>query len=186
MVRTTGNRAGLISFSTDATNPVDFALATVTTSSKTQINEQARRRLSPNGATSIGDGLAVARDQLAGRNGPAAFDPAADRRHGEPPAEDRRCYWAWPDRNNRDRLRCRRQSRRRQARSLAQNAWRPLQASWRRARTEEVLRARVRGDLRGRSPGRSAVAPAGRSQARATDTFQCLRRGSDHCRHRLG
>ncbi len=65
MVRTTGNRAGLISFSTDATNPVDFALAPVTSSSKSQINGKLAA-ISPNGATSIGDGLTVARDQLAG------------------------------------------------------------------------------------------------------------------------
>ncbi|MBT2132797.1 VWA domain-containing protein [Croceibacterium sp. LX-88] len=68
MIRTTGNRAGLISFSNDATSPVDFALAPVTTSTKSQINGKLAA-ISPSGATSIGDGLAVARDQLAGTSG---------------------------------------------------------------------------------------------------------------------
>ena len=65
MVRTIGNRAGLISFSNDATNPPDFGLANVTNGSKMQmINKLAA--IGAGGATSIGDGLAVARDQLAG------------------------------------------------------------------------------------------------------------------------
>lgn len=65
MVRTNGNRAGLVSFSNDASSPVDFALANVTNGSKTQMNNKLGA-ISPGGATSIGDGLASARAQLAG------------------------------------------------------------------------------------------------------------------------
>jgi hypothetical protein len=143
MVRTTGNRAGLISFSTDATNPVDFALAPVTSSSKSQINGKLAA-ISPNGATSIGDGLTVARDQLAGATSlPCSILLLTDgmEKRAE---ENRRCCGPWPDRNNRHRLRCRRQSRRRQAQRARPVTWRPLQAGWGWARTEEVLCARVR------------------------------------------
>lgn len=65
MVRTTGNKLGLVSFSNDATNPVDFGLADVTAASKGQLTN-AIGAINPGGATSIGDGLAAARDQLAG------------------------------------------------------------------------------------------------------------------------
>ena len=65
MVRTNGNRAGLVSFSNDASSPVDFALANVTNGSKNQMNARLGA-IAPGGATSIGDGLAAARDQLAG------------------------------------------------------------------------------------------------------------------------
>lgn len=65
MVRTTGNRMGLVSFSNDATNPVDSVLANVTNASKTQLTNKLNA-ISPGGMTSIGDGLASARDQLAG------------------------------------------------------------------------------------------------------------------------
>lgn len=65
MVRSDGNRAGLVSFSNDASTPVDFGLANVTNGSKTQMNNKLAA-IAPGGATSIGDGLAAARDQLAG------------------------------------------------------------------------------------------------------------------------
>ena len=65
MVRTNGNRAGLVSFSNDASSPVDFALANVTNGSKNQMNNKLGA-ITPGGATSIGDGLAAGRDQLAG------------------------------------------------------------------------------------------------------------------------
>jgi hypothetical protein len=65
MVRTTGNRMGLVSFSNDATNPVDFGLANVTSASKNQLTNQLNAT-SPGGMTSIGDGLTSARNQLAG------------------------------------------------------------------------------------------------------------------------
>jgi hypothetical protein len=65
MVRTNGNRAGLVSFSNDSTNPVDFGLANVTAGSKTQMNNKLAA-IGAGGATSIGDGLAAARDQLSG------------------------------------------------------------------------------------------------------------------------
>ena len=65
MVRSTGNKMGLVSFSNDASNPVDFGLANVTNGSKNQLTNKING-INPGGATSIGDGLAVARDQLAG------------------------------------------------------------------------------------------------------------------------
>lgn len=65
MMRTNGNRAGLVSFANDATSPPEFSLANVTSSSKTQMIGKLPG-ITPGGATSIGDGLAAARDQLAG------------------------------------------------------------------------------------------------------------------------
>ena len=65
MVRTTGNKMGLVSFSNDASSPVDFGLGNVTNGSKNQLTNKING-INPNGATSIGDGLAAARDQLAG------------------------------------------------------------------------------------------------------------------------
>ena len=71
MVRTNGNRAGLVSFSNDASNPVDFPLANVTNGSKNQMNNKLTA-INAAGATSIGDGLAAARDQLSGATLPRA------------------------------------------------------------------------------------------------------------------
>ena len=68
MVRTNGNRAGLVSFSNDASNPVDFGLANVTNGSKNQINNKLGA-ITPGGATSIGDGLATARNELGSAAG---------------------------------------------------------------------------------------------------------------------
>jgi V8-like Glu-specific endopeptidase len=66
----TGNRAGLVSFSTAATSPPDFALAAVTAAGKgTLIGPSPYTGgivagLAPGGSTSIGDGLEVARAQF--------------------------------------------------------------------------------------------------------------------------
>ena len=65
MVRTNGNRAGLVSFANDAKSPPEFALANVTSGTKTQMIGKLPG-ITPGGATSIGDGLAAGRDQLAG------------------------------------------------------------------------------------------------------------------------
>ncbi len=72
----TGNRAGLVSFSTSASSPVDFAIAPVTNPNKTALvggppfSGGIVGGLTPDGMTSIGDGLAKARGQFpsAGAN----------------------------------------------------------------------------------------------------------------------
>lgn len=70
-----GNRVGLVSFSTSANHPADYPLATVTNNVKTDLVGPAPYSgglvgsLMPGGNTSIGDGLAEARDQLAGGGG---------------------------------------------------------------------------------------------------------------------
>jgi hypothetical protein len=68
MVRTTGNRMGFVSFSNDASDPVDSALAAVNAGAKTQMTNKLGG-INAGGATSIGDGLIVARDQLGGAMG---------------------------------------------------------------------------------------------------------------------
>jgi von Willebrand factor type A domain len=66
----TGNRVGLVSFSTSASSPVDFAIAPVTDPNKNTLigpppfSGGILGALTPGGATSIGDGLAKARDQF--------------------------------------------------------------------------------------------------------------------------
>jgi hypothetical protein len=66
----TGNRLGLVSFSTKATDPVDFALAGVTSGSKTTLIGPAPYSggliggLAPGGSTTIGGGLNAAYGQL--------------------------------------------------------------------------------------------------------------------------
>jgi hypothetical protein len=65
MVRTTGNKMGLVSFSGDVSNPIDHDLGNVTNGSKNQLTNKIGN-INPGGSTSIGDGLAAARDQLAG------------------------------------------------------------------------------------------------------------------------
>jgi hypothetical protein len=67
----TGNRAGLVSFSTNASSPVDFSLKNVTPAAKTQLIGPAPYStgkvgaLTPGGLTTIGGGLDAARKQLA-------------------------------------------------------------------------------------------------------------------------
>lgn len=71
----TGNRLGLVSFSTSASSPVDFALANVTPASKTSLVGPPPYiggklpSLVPGGMTSIGGGLSAAQTQLAGAGG---------------------------------------------------------------------------------------------------------------------
>jgi hypothetical protein len=66
----TGNRVGLVSFSTSASSPVDFSIAPVTDPNKNTLvggppfSGGIVGALTPGGATSIGDGLAKARDQF--------------------------------------------------------------------------------------------------------------------------
>lgn len=63
-----GNQAGLVSFSSNASSPVDFALVGVTDDTKQDIIDLLPG-ITPNGRTSIGDGLDAARGQLAGAAG---------------------------------------------------------------------------------------------------------------------
>ena len=66
----TGNRTGLVSFSTSASSPVDFAISPVTDPNKNKLigpppfSGGIVGGLMPGGSTSIGDGLAKARDQF--------------------------------------------------------------------------------------------------------------------------
>ncbi|HTR64844.1 MAG TPA: vWA domain-containing protein [Terriglobales bacterium] len=66
----TGNRAGLVSFSTTASSPVDFAIAPVTPATQTTLvggppfSGGIVGGLAPGGATSIGGGLAAAQGQF--------------------------------------------------------------------------------------------------------------------------
>jgi hypothetical protein len=66
----TGNRVGLVSFSTSASSPADFAIAPVTDPNKNALvggppfSGGVTGGLAPGGMTSIGDGLAKARDQF--------------------------------------------------------------------------------------------------------------------------
>lgn len=68
----TGNKLGLVSFSTAASDPVDFPLQNVTNASKDQLIGPPPfitgklDDLNANGFTSIGGGLAKARDQFTG------------------------------------------------------------------------------------------------------------------------
>jgi hypothetical protein len=66
----TGNRLGLVSFSTTPSIPIDFALANVTTASQTTLVGPPPfiggivGALGPNGATTLGGGLEAARSQF--------------------------------------------------------------------------------------------------------------------------
>jgi hypothetical protein len=66
----TGNRLGLVSFSTSASSPVDFAIANVTTATQNTLvggppfSGGIVGGLAPGGATSIGDGLKQAQAQF--------------------------------------------------------------------------------------------------------------------------
>ncbi len=72
----TGNRVGLVSFSTTASSPVDFALATVTAASKATLIGPAPFTtgvvggLAPGGSTTIGGGLNAAYGQLVPAGNP--------------------------------------------------------------------------------------------------------------------
>jgi hypothetical protein len=89
----TGNRAGLVSFSTSASLPVDFALAAVTAASKLALVGPPPYAggqvgaLTPGGLTSIGGGLDAARAQfpLAGPN-PRAVLLLTDGLQNRPPS----------------------------------------------------------------------------------------------------
>ena len=88
----TGNRAGLVSFSTAASSPVDFALANVTAANKTALIGPPPfaggkvGAITPGGNTSIGSGLDAARAQfpMAGAN-PRALLLLTDGLQNTPP-----------------------------------------------------------------------------------------------------
>lgn len=88
----TGNRVGLVSFSTTASSPVDFAITGVTAATKTALigpppfSGGLVGGLSPGGATTIGGGLAAARAQFptAGAN-PRAILLLTDGMENTPP-----------------------------------------------------------------------------------------------------
>lgn len=89
----TGNRAGLVSFSTSASSPVDFALANVTAANKTTLigpppySGGKVGALAPGGMTTIGGGLDAARAQfpMAGTN-PRAILLLTDGLQNQPPS----------------------------------------------------------------------------------------------------
>ena len=171
MVRTNGNRAGLVSFSNDASNPVDFGLANVTNGLEDADEQQARRAFRPAARRASATGLLSARDQLAG----AATLPrsillltdgmentaAGDRRRHRASAGSRSPPSASAPR----------------AISMAPScptSPRPMAASTSAPATGsscEVFCAGVRRDLRGRRPRRSADAPAGQCQQGADVPF---------------
>ena len=76
-----GSQIGLVSFSTTASNPVDFTLQPVNAANKLALTGPAPFTggvvggIVVDGTTSIGDGLEAARDQLL--TGKRAVDPAA-------------------------------------------------------------------------------------------------------------
>jgi hypothetical protein len=80
-----GNEAGLVSFSANASSPVDFPLATVTGGSKSDLADLLPG-IAPNGRTSIGDGLATARDELSGAVPPRSILLLTDGMENEPQA----------------------------------------------------------------------------------------------------
>jgi len=89
-----GNRIGLVSFSTNATTPPEFALAAVTPSAKTTLIGPAPFSggivggLAPGGLTSIGGGLDVARTQLSGGGGRDTILLLTDGLQNTPPMID--------------------------------------------------------------------------------------------------
>lgn len=58
-----GNEAGIVSFASDASSPIDFPIAPLTSTSRGNMLSVISG-IGPGGRTSIGDGLAAARDQL--------------------------------------------------------------------------------------------------------------------------
>jgi hypothetical protein len=87
----TGNRLGLVSFSTAASSPVDFGLSGVTAASRTALTGPPPfsagliGTLSPGGATTIGGGLDAARLQLAPAANPRAILLLTDGLQNTPP-----------------------------------------------------------------------------------------------------
>ncbi|MFM0222019.1 trypsin-like peptidase domain-containing protein [Paraburkholderia dipogonis] len=89
----TGNRLGLVSFSTSASSPVDFAINDVTPASKNALIGPPPYiggklpALIPDGMTSIGGGLGAAQAQLAGAGGanPKAILLMTDGLQNQPP-----------------------------------------------------------------------------------------------------
>lgn len=63
-----GNEAGLVSFSANASSPIEFPIAPLTVASRGTLSA-ALPGIVPGGRTSIGDGLAAARLQLDGTSG---------------------------------------------------------------------------------------------------------------------
>jgi len=79
----TGNEAGLVSFASNATSPVDSPLVAVTAASRQQLIDTLPG-IAPGGRTSIGDGLAAARDELSGPGPPRAVLVLSDGMENEP------------------------------------------------------------------------------------------------------
>ena len=80
-----GNQAGVVSFSSDATSPPESGLTSVTATSKQQMINLLPGIL-PGGRTSIGDGLAAARNQFAAGSLPRAILVLTDGMENEPQA----------------------------------------------------------------------------------------------------
>ncbi|MFE4594789.1 trypsin-like peptidase domain-containing protein [Streptomyces laurentii] len=86
-----GNRLGLVSFSTTATTPVDFALAPVSDTTKNTLTGPPPYTggiigaLNPGGATTIGGALAAARDQLPPAANPRSVLLLTDGLQNTPP-----------------------------------------------------------------------------------------------------
>lgn len=86
MLRTTGgNRVGLVSFSSNASSPVDDGLGPVTTGSKQDLIDLLPG-ITPGGRTSIGDGLVAARDEFPGGGPPKTILLLTDGMENEPQA----------------------------------------------------------------------------------------------------
>jgi hypothetical protein len=84
----TGNRVGLVSFSTMASSPVDFALAAVTAPNKTALIGPVIGGLTPGGSTTIGGGLNAAYAQLAPGPNPRNILLLTDGLQNSPPFAD--------------------------------------------------------------------------------------------------
>ncbi|NNE22794.1 MAG: VWA domain-containing protein [Rhizobiales bacterium] len=81
-----GNQAGLVSFASNASNPLEFTLKPLTNGTRGQLLAELPG-IMPNGRTSIGDGLAAARDELAGAAGmPRSILLLTDGMENEPQA----------------------------------------------------------------------------------------------------
>ncbi len=80
-----GNQAGLVSFASDASAPVDFPLTAVDVGARQDLID-VLPAISPGGRTSIGDGLVAARDQFGGSNPPRSILVLTDGMENEPVA----------------------------------------------------------------------------------------------------
>lgn len=80
-----GNAAGLASFASDASNPVEFPLAPMTASSRADLIATLPS-IAPGGRTSIGDGLIAARDQFSSATPPRSMLVLTDGMENEPAA----------------------------------------------------------------------------------------------------